>query len=44
MLTWLFQSLDTDREQVENGDDGEEKTVKVKSDKPKPVSMSKVKL
>lgn len=37
MLTWLFQSLDTDREQVENGDDGEEKTVKVKSDKPKPV-------
>ncbi|VDI21228.1 Hypothetical predicted protein [Mytilus galloprovincialis] len=37
MVSWLFQSLDTDREKEEDVEEGQQKTVKVKSDKPKPV-------
>ena len=40
MLSWLFQSLDTERETEEEPDEGQQKPVKVKSDKPKPVSFS----
>lgn len=36
MLTWLFQSLDTEKEKEEDGEE-EVKPIKVKSDKPKPV-------
>lgn len=44
MVSWLFQSLDTDREKEEDVEEGQQKTVKVKSDKPKPVSMTKFNL
>ncbi|XP_052096308.1 importin-13-like isoform X1 [Mytilus californianus] len=37
MLSWLFQSLDTEREKEEDVEEGQQKQVKVKSDKPKPV-------